>query len=128
MSDDVKEQLSRWLRTAPSVRNTLVRGIRFPDQTFVSDADARDFPAGALEQAWRLVGDTFQVLGAQHFPPTRLSWVYERSVLHCVQRADGAILGMFVARKNAEPDVETLNRLLTEFRELTPVKTDNAVG
>jgi len=27
------------------------RGVRFPDQTFMSDVDARDFPAKAIEQA-----------------------------------------------------------------------------
>ena len=84
------------------MRGTLVRGVRFADQTFVTDMDSRDFTANALEQAWRVVDDTFQVLSAQHFPPTRLSWVYERAVLHCVQRSDGAILGVFLTRKNAE--------------------------
>jgi hypothetical protein len=118
MSDQSKEQISNWLRAAPAVRGMLVRGVRFPDQTFISDVDARDFPASALEQAWRVVGDTFQVLSAQHFPPTRLSWVYERTVMHCVQRADGAILGVFLARKNADMDGDGLNRLLNEFQRL----------
>jgi hypothetical protein len=118
MSEESKEQISKWLRAAPAVRGMLVRGVRFPDQTFVSDVDARDFPLAALEQAWRVVDDTFQVLSAQHFPPTRLSWVYERLILHCVQRADGTILGVFLARKNTETDTEGLNRLLTEFQSL----------
>ncbi|MFO1513928.1 MAG: hypothetical protein U1F83_13595 [Verrucomicrobiota bacterium] len=118
MSEQGKEQISQWLRAAPAVRGMLVRGVRFPDQTFISDVDARDFPAGALEQAWRVVDDTFQVLSAQHFPPTRLSWVYERLVLHCVQRPDGSILGVFLARKTTDVDVEGLNRLLSEFQDL----------
>ncbi len=118
MSEQSKEQISQWLRAAPAVRGMLVRGVRFPDQTFVSDVDARDFPAAALEQAWRVVDDTFQVLSAQHFPPTRLSWVYERSVLHCVQRPDGAIFGVFLARKTTDVDTEGLNRLLSEFQDL----------
>jgi hypothetical protein len=118
MNEQGKEQISNWLRAAPPVRGMLVRGVRFPDQTFVSDVDARDFPASALEQAWRVVGDTFQVLSAQHFPPTRLSWVYERAFLHCVQRADGAILGVFLARENADVDRDGLDRMLTEFQRL----------
>ncbi len=124
MNEDGKEQVSKWLRAAPTVRGTLVRGVRFPDQTFVSDVDSRDFPAASLEQAWRVVGDTFQVLNAQHFPPTRLAWVYERSVLHCVQRPDGAILGVFVAKKNPDPDLTGLNTLLTEFQGLEVTDAD----
>ena len=118
MSDEGKEQISKWLRAAPAVRGMLMRGVRFPDQTFVSDVDARDFPLSALEQAWRVVDDTFQVLSAKDFPPTRLSWVYERSVLHCVQHPDGTIFGVFLARKSAEADTNGLNRLLEEFQNL----------
>ncbi|MCC6819663.1 MAG: hypothetical protein V9H26_06345 [Verrucomicrobiota bacterium] len=118
MSEAIQDQTTRWLRTAPSVRGTLVRGIRFADETFVTDVDARDFPVSALETAWRLVADTFAVLRAQHLPPTRLTWVYERTVLHCVQRADGAILGVFVAKKSAETDPAGLDRLLSEFQTL----------
>jgi hypothetical protein len=118
MSEKRKERIVEWLRAAPVVRGMLMRGIRFPDQTFVSDEDPKDFPAAGLEQAWRLVGDTFQVLSAQQFPPSRLSWVYERVVLHCAQRPDGAILGIFLSRRNVEADSAGLNRLLAEFQGL----------
>lgn len=118
MSEESKQAISQWLNAAPTLRGTLVRGIRFPDQTFVTDMDARDFPAGALEQAWRLVGDTFEVLSAQRLPPKRLTWVYDRTVLHCVQHPDGAILGVCITRKSSEGDPEELNRLLAEFRNL----------
>jgi len=120
MSEESKAQISNWLRGTPALRGMLVRGVRFPDQTFVSDTDARDYPAGALEQAWRVVDDTIQVLGAQHFLPTRLTWVYERSVLHCVQHPDGSILGVFLTRKGAETDTEGLNRMFNEFQSLVP--------
>ncbi len=118
MSDKGKAHITDWLQAAPAVRGALVRGIRFPDQTFVSDVDARDFPVVGLEQAWRVVGDTFQVLSAQQFPATRLAWVYRQLVLHCAQRSDGAILGVFVSRKNIEADLMALNRMLTEFQAL----------
>jgi hypothetical protein len=118
MSEPLKDQTADWLQNTPSVRGTLARGIRFSDQTFVCDVDARDFPASALEAAWRVVADTFQVLSAQRLPPTRLTWVYERTLLHCVQRADGAILGVFVAKKNATDDPEGLDRMLTGFQNL----------
>jgi hypothetical protein len=118
MSEASKQVISQWLTAAPMVRGTLVRGVRFPDQTFVTDVDARDFPAGALEQAWRLVSDTFDVLTAQRLPPQRLTWVYDRTVLHCVQHPGGAILGVCVSRKSAEGESDDLNRLLTEFRTI----------
>jgi len=118
MNAEGKEQMAAWLRAAPVVRGTLLRGVRFPDQTMASDAAEQNLPVGALEQAWRVVADTFQVLSAQRFPPTRLSWVYDRSVLHCVQRTDGAMLGVLTARKNADTDPEGLNRLLSEFQNL----------
>ena len=128
MSGEVKERLTKWLRSAPSVRGMLVRGVRFRDQSFLSDVDSHEFPAEALEQAWRIVDDTFHVLRVQHFPPTRLSWHYERTVLHCVQRPDGAILGVFVTRKHAQADTEGLNRLLAEFQNLELADFDEGIG
>lgn len=118
MTPENKEQLSNWLRAAPAVRGTLVRSIRFPDQTFVCEGASEAFPTNALEQAWRVMSDTFQVLNAQRFPPDRLSWVYDRAVLQCAQRPDGAMLGVFSIRKTSEVDSEGLSRLLSEFQSL----------
>lgn len=120
MSKAIQDQTTQWLRSAPGVRGTLVRGIRFSDETFVTDVPNQNFAASALEAAWRVVADAFQVLHAQHLPPTRLTWVYERTILHCVQRTDGAILGVIVTRKPAEVDLTGLNQLLTEFQTKEP--------
>ncbi len=113
-----KELITSWLRTSATLRGALVRGVRFPDETFVTDVDARDFSSTALEQAWRLVADTFQVLSAQRLPPSRLTWTYEKTILHYAQRADGSIFGIVLSRK-ADTDPATLDKLLTEFQELT---------
>ena len=118
MSDESKKQMTKWLRSAPMVRGTLLRGVLFPDHTAVNDPIDKNFQTDALEQAWRVVSDTFQVLSAQSFPPSRLSWVYERSLLHCAQRPDGTMLGVFLSRKNNEPDNDGLTRLLNEFQSL----------
>src|SRR5262245_14502269 len=115
MTQANKEQLTKWLRDVPTVRGTLLRAVRFPDQTFVSNGAEKDFPASGLEQAWRVVSDTFQVLTAQRFPPSRLSCVCSRVTLHCVHRVDGVMLGVFSNRKAAEVDSEGLNRMLNEF-------------
>lgn len=118
MSAESKDKLTGWLRASPSLRGALVRGIRFADETFVTDVDARDFSASALEQAWRLVADTFQVLSAQRLPPSRLTWTYEKTVLHYAQRADGAIFGVVISRK-ADADPLALEKLLSEFQGLS---------
>jgi len=114
----MKEHLAEWLRQKPSVGGVLVRGIRFPDQTFFCDFDSRDFPMAALEQVWRCVDDAFQVLIARQEPPVRLTWVYERAVLHCTRREGGAILGVFVQRDPKEADQAGVDQLLAEFRAL----------
>ena len=118
MSKAISDQAAQWLRTMPVVRGTLARGIRFADERFVSDGDDETFSASALQAAWRLVADAFQVLRAQHLPPTRLTWVHERTVLHFVQRADGAILGVIVTKKIADVDPTGLEQLLTGFKSV----------
>ena len=118
MTEENKEQLRKWLRASVAARGTLLCSVRFPDQTFVREGAEKEFPTDALEQAWRVVSDTFEVLRAQRFPPTRLSWVYDRAVLHCVPRPDGTILGVFCVRKTSGVDSEGLNRFLNEFQGL----------
>ena len=119
MSDVTTEHITHWLRSTKAASGTIVRGVRFADETFVSDVDTKDYPALALEQAWRIVSDAFQILSAQKLPPTRLSWVYEKAVLHCVRRGDGAIFGVFVTKKAADVDMNGLNRMLNEFLHMT---------
>ena len=118
MSADPKEIITAWLRGGPPLRGSLVRGVRFADETFVSDVDLPEFPGPALEQVWRLVADTFQVLSAQRLPPSRLTWTHEKTVLHCARRNDGAIFGVFLSRKTADGDPVTLEKLLGEFQTL----------
>ena len=100
----MKEHLTEWLRQKPSVGGVLVRGIRFPDQTFFCDFGSRDFPMAALEQVWHGVDDSFQVLIARQTPPVRLTWVYERAVLHCTRHDGGAVFGVFVQRDPTKVD------------------------
>ena len=52
MSDAIPDQTTRWLRTMPIVRGTLARGIRFADETFVSDGEDEPFAETALQAAW----------------------------------------------------------------------------
>jgi hypothetical protein len=112
----MKEHLTEWLRQKPSVGGVLVRGIRFPDRTFFCDFDSRDFPMAALEEVWRCVDDAFQLLNARQSPPLRLTWVYERAILHCARHEDGAILGVFVQRDLKQVEQAGVDQLLSEFR------------
>ena len=117
MNEAIKEKIQQWLRATPVARGVLVRGVRFADETFFSDVEAWDFPTPALEQTWRITADAFQVLQAQRLPPTRLTWVHEKTAFHCAQRTDGAILGMFVSR-NGDADTMAVERMLAEFLQL----------
>ncbi len=121
MGEDLQTHTTQWLRKSPGVRGTLARGIRFSDKTFVTEVNDAKFAEGAIEPAWRMVADAFQVLRAQHLTPTRLNWVFERAVLHCVQRADGALFGVIVTRKHGEVDLTGLSRLLMEFQSNMPM-------
>ena len=118
MNATLQNQATQWLRAASPLRGTLVNGIRFADETFVTpvNVNPQEFTAAALETMWRAVADAFEVLRVQHLPPTRLTWVYKNTTLHCVQRADGPILSVVLTRKDAEADLPGLDRLLAEFQ------------
>lgn len=118
MSAVAHEKLTNWLRAVPTIRGALLRGIRFADETFVSDIDAREFPATAMDQAWRNISDTFQVLSAQRMPPDRLTWQHEKTSVHCARRPDGAILAIFISRKSPDVDTMALEKMLLEFQSL----------
>lgn len=116
MSDQIKQQTVDWLNRAPRIQGALMRSIRFADESFVSDFDSRDYSAGAMEQAWRSIADTFHVLSLQQLSPTRLTWTHGRAILHCARRSDGAILG--VVMKKEQADADGLKRLLEDFQTI----------
>lgn len=118
MNTPVAERIETWLRQTPSVRGVLVRGVRLGDQTVLTDFDSRDYPATALEPAWRAVAETFQVLRAHGLPPRRLRWVCARAVLHCACHRDGMVLGAIVTRTPAGVDEAGLDRMFAGFLAL----------
>ena len=123
MSAELQERVGEWLRRTPSVRGTLVRGVRFADGTFLCDFDSRDFPTVTLEEAWRMVTDTFQVLAAHERSAARLVWTYERASLHSVCRPGDTVFGVFVSRTPGEVDLDALNRLMEDFQLLDLAQT-----
>src|SRR5215468_12499957 len=108
MSEQIKHQITDWLNRAPKIEGALMRGVRFADESFVSDSESGNFSVGAMEQAWRSIADTFHVLEVQQLPPTRLTWTHERAIVHCARRADGAILGVVMMKKQADADPDGL--------------------
>ena len=121
ISDALKTQVTEWLRHAPTLRGVLLRGLRFTDQTIVCDVDSRDLTAASLEQAYRVVADTFQWLLPRQLPSARLVWRYDRTTLYCVRRADKTILGAMATAKTDELDLSSLNQQLAEFQNLAAV-------
>ena len=60
-----------------------------------------------------------QVLPMNKISPGRLRWVYERALLHCERRTDGACLGVFTLRDEQSFDRDGLARMFTEFQMLS---------
>jgi len=118
ITDALKAQLTEWLRHAPTLRGVLLRGLRFTDQTIVCDVDSRDLTAASLEQAYRVLAETFQWLLPRQLPSVQLIWQYDRTVLHCVRRADKTILGAMALAKQGDTDLAGLSRQLAEFQTL----------
>ena len=66
--------------------------------------------ATALEPAWRLVAIRLRCC-ARNACPDAVDWMHERTVLHCAQRTDGAILGVFFPQGHGNDPV-ALDKLL----------------
>ncbi len=118
VDEAMKAAATQWLLKLPAERGVLLRCLRFPDQTIVSDVDSRDLTSAALEEAYRAAADTFQWLLARQIPSLRLEWSYDRTSLHCVRRVDKTILGAMVSAKPGEVNLAGLERQLTEFISL----------
>lgn len=124
----MKEAVRSWMAHNPRVPGLLAYGVRFPDKSSLSESYSPDFPLEAMENAWRCIADTYQVLTLHRLPVARMNWVYERSLLTCVRRNDGIILGLFLAARERSRDTNNLERLVAEFQSLekspAPATTD----
>ena len=114
----MKELINHWVARRTQVRGVLACGVRFPDKTSITQSWSPDFPAPALDNAWRCASDAFQVLKINFFPNERVRWVYEKAILYCARREDGICLGIFTAKDPKAFDAASIERLITEFRVL----------
>ena len=71
-----------------------------------------------MENAWRCVADTFEVLKHHRSPALHLRWVFEQALLYCVFRPDGVCLMVFTTRKPQELDATGLQTMFEEFQTL----------
>ena len=114
----MKEILKHWLAERTHIMGVLACGIRFPDKTSLTQSWSEEFTPEALENAWRCVSDTFQVLKINFFPNEEIRWVYENAFLYCGRRNDGICLAIFTSRDPQVFDQEMIERLIVEFRAL----------
>lgn len=115
----MKSVITKWLKERTGTPGVLACGVQFPDASSCSQSHSPQFSPPVLEHTWRCVADTFQVLKLQqHFPATRLRWIYEHAYLYCAQREDGLCLGVFTAKDPAALDTGALEQLLGEFQGL----------
>jgi hypothetical protein len=116
----VKDLIKNWLLQRRRVPGILAYGVRFPDKTALSESFAREFPAPALENVWRCLSDTYQVLGLHRIPAIRMQWSYQNGALWSSRRNDGIILGLFTAKKPTDADHQGIEQLFAEFHALRP--------
>ncbi len=114
----MSEQLMSWFSQRPPPAGAQATGLRYADQTTVTRITDPAFSREGIENAWRCVADTFQVLKHHHCEALRLRWRFEHSLLHCLAHPDGACLMVFTTSKLEELDTAGLEKLFREFDEL----------
>ncbi len=113
----MKERLNQWLTERAGVAGVQACGLRHADHSTFTQVRAPDFAPEGVENAWRCVADTFQVLKHHRFPAVNLRWVFEHALLYCLTRPDGICLMVFTTRKAPELDAAGLQAMFTEFQD-----------
>ena len=114
----MKDLLNEWIGQVGAVPGVLACGVRHADQSARSRSFSQDFSELALENAWRCVGDAFQVLRHNQLPTEQMRWAYENAMLFCALRPDGACLAVFTCKDPQAVDAEGVERLFTEFQKI----------
>ncbi len=114
----MKEEFNHWLNQSVPVAGVLACGVRHADDSAFSRAFDPAFTGETLENAWRCVGDAFQVLKLNRLPTAQACWTYEKALLFCAMRADGLCLAVFTRKEAEALDAEGLSRMFAEFQAL----------
>ena len=121
MHTELKEGLENWLDSIPPLAGVLACGMRMPDRSTVNRSFDDGFPDASLDNAWRCVADTLQVLRSQRLPGRRLRWTYENHLLQCAVRSDGAFLGIITTSQREELDEIGIEETLVGFTSLSVI-------
>jgi hypothetical protein len=114
----MKEALSQWLSERPPLEGVQATGLRDADATTATRIADPSFAHEGVENAWRCVADTFEVLRHHHCEAYSLRWRFEHSALHCLLRPDGICLMVLTTSKLQELDLAGLENLFREFQAL----------
>lgn len=116
----MKEQFNLWL-----TRNARLPGVAgaclfYPDRTRFGQSWNPQLPAETLENAWRCVADTFQVLQLNRFPTETIRWVFANAFLYCARRSDGIGMAVLVLKEHAAAEPEVFASLIAAFHTVNP--------
>lgn len=114
----MKETVNLWLSRNAQLPGVLACCVFYPDRTTFSQTWSAQFPADALENAWRCVADSFQVLHLNRFPAVWVRWVFAHAFLYCARRGDGVSIALFAAKDSPPFEPEKLDQLLADFHQL----------
>jgi hypothetical protein len=117
----MKEQWNQWLLDQARVSGLHACGLRHADQSVFTLSCSPAFPPEHLDNAWRCVADTFQVLKHHRIPAVHLRWVFEHALFYCLNRSDGMGLMVFTSRKAQELDSDGLQKIFAQFLERADV-------
>ena len=114
----LSQPIGQWLGRQTPVRGVLAcGGVQSGKNTF-NQPCSPDFSPAVLDGVWRCVDDMFETAHRHHFPAWQLRWIYERAQLHCVRRADGAFLGVFLDKNPQAVDLAGVKNLFNGFKSL----------
>jgi hypothetical protein len=115
MNADVKAAAADWFRSAPAVPGTLIRSLRFPDETVLTETLAPGYSVASVELAWRSVVDAFDVLAARRLVADQLIWTHQKTLLHCARRSDGVILALLLPRQQPPAETKAAGNFIADF-------------
>ena len=108
--------LNDWLHKHTRLPGVLAGGIGYPDHTLVVQPYGDHFPPEALENTWRCIADTYEVMNLHRFPPIELHWIYAQAQLYCVRRPDKIFLGLLISNEPGAIDQAEVKDLFADFK------------
>ena len=111
----MKENINQWVRQQAAVQGVLACGVRHSDDTLFFSALPANYTREGMENVFRCLAHTFQVLKLNQLPHQQVRWVYEQALLYGASRADGGCLGVFTSKEPGTVNLEWLGKMLTEF-------------